>query len=124
MCLLDELGRHCVTGSGEGGNSGGGDSSGGDKSVGSISIEPPDDSDIIVSTLPGEYSLQGHQGCSCQKWCKCTSGGPYKKRQKRSNTADSYKQFMELTKDCVSERRCRKAYSKFMKHGLIKVKSD
>jgi len=120
LCFLDEMGKHCV----DSGDHSGGNSDVGDKSVGSISIEPPDDSDIIVSTLPGEFSLQGHQGCSCQKWCKCTSGGPYKKRQKRSHTADSYKQFMQLTKDCVSERRCRKAYSKFMKHGLIKVKSD
>jgi len=119
MCLLDEIGEDCVDSSelGPGGNSDGGDSSAGSVSFGSAS------SDILISTLPGEYSFQGQQGCTCQKRCKCTSGGPFKKRQKRA-TADSYKEFLELTKDCVSERSCRRAYTKFLKHGVIKVKSD
>merc|ERR1712025_1556269 len=119
LCLLDEIGKDCVN-SGEypGGNS---DEN---KSIGSFSFSSPEDSNILVSMLPGDdHSIQGHQGCTCQKRCICASGGPFKKRQKRA-TAGSYKEFLDLTKDCVSERACRRAYTKFLKHGVIKVKSD
>merc|ERR550534_201123 len=108
LCLLDEIGKDCVN-SREltpGGNSG----------SGSFTFESPEDSNVLVSMLPGDQSIQGHQGCTCQKRCICTGGGPYKKRQKRA-IADSYKEFLDLTKDCVSERACRRAYTKFLKHG-------
>ena len=78
------------------------------------------------------------KSCHCQKRCYCSDmrkntafrGGktikankPKKQRKKRSEV-NSYSEFVELTKDCVTERKCRRAYTKFLNNGVIRLKEE
>jgi len=59
----------------------------------------------------------------CQKRCTINCNCPKKERKKRSEV-NSYSEFVELTKDCVTERKCRRAYTKFLNNGVIRLKEE
>jgi len=86
-----------------------------------------------------DFTEENHgKSCHCQKRCYCSDmrkntafrGGktikankPKKQRKKRSEV-NSYSEFVELTKDCVTERKCRRAYTKFLNNGVIRLKEE
>jgi len=91
---------------------------------------------ITTEHFPEE---QNGKSCSCQKKCVCSynrGGSPYrggkvknakkskKERKKRSAVNSSYSEFVGLTKDCVTERKCRRAYTKFLNNGVIRLKEE